>query len=144
MFAGFYDKEFFIYNETKAHFLFTADCGGGHRIWDFRLNKTYLEGAVFGFIKLNQLVLAFANSLSVQFQNPILKESYHGLETRSIIITDFPDGIHKLVISGGEDGILTFHKCNSQLKCRFAAASYFKAPRCKPKTQCIYKMFALT
>lgn len=113
IFSGFYDAKFFLYNQTKHYKIFDIKCGGGHRIWDFKAKELDLTDAVFGYIKNDSLNLVKNPLKNSGFINPILKESYHGLETRAVTVTEFLK--EKLIISGGEDGVLSFHTYTAPL-----------------------------
>ena len=122
--TGFYDERFFVYNYTKQYQVWAVECGGGHREWEFKihgdqqnLKMVDLKSSQFVFIRKEDLQVS---KISLQRENgdgdslfgsPILRESYHGLETRCVQIFGVGDDGCRLIVSGGEDGVLTIHSC---------------------------------
>jgi WD repeat-containing protein 6 len=110
--AGFHGADFFVYYETKKLELINVPCGGGHRIWDFRAFDPLLKNSHFGYIKRDILHLVQPASRNL-IANPYLQKSYHGLETSCVAVAKFSEWDGKLIISGGEDGTLSFHSYTS-------------------------------
>ncbi|KAH6586454.1 hypothetical protein BASA50_000409 [Batrachochytrium salamandrivorans] len=117
--GGFYDKQFFVYNQTKKFKMLSVPCGGSHRQWHFQTSDEHLNHASFAFIRGgNLMVLPRRPSSHACFADSKLQDNYHGRETRSVVIANFPDmkgSVARLVISAGEDGLLTYHKYDPSL-----------------------------
>jgi WD40 repeat protein len=104
---GFFDKQFFIYNQTKGYEMFRIDCGGGHRFWDIRILDASLADTVFAFHRLRK-VWYFVKKIGEKEENPVVLEPYHSMETRCVAFLEMP-GVDNVIVSGGEEGILSFH-----------------------------------
>lgn len=103
---GFFDKKFFVYNESKKYNVFDVDCGGGHRIWDCLIPDADLSDSIFTFIRNQDL---YYIPIDQGIRNPVIEEGFHALETQCVEFLNFNDVPGKIVVSGGEEGILTFH-----------------------------------
>ncbi|KAI9094362.1 WD40-repeat-containing domain protein [Phlyctochytrium arcticum] len=117
--CGFFNKRFFVYNESKRYEMFSVACGGGHRIWDFVSNDQHINVATFGFIRHAALHQVFRNNDEDKcFKEPKLQDSYAGMETRVIRIVPFPSESippdTSVIVSGGEDSVLRFHSFSTQ------------------------------
>jgi WD40 repeat protein len=135
---GFYDSKFFVYNVTKASRVVKVDCGGGHRIWDFQTEN--LLQFVFGYIKRDAVNLWRDDQSILDVKDCTLLESYHGLETRCVSVIEYKNNMN-LIISGGEDGTLSFHtySCNgnSRVKHLDSVRKHFASIRCLIVTRSI-------
>lgn len=130
--CGSHDYKLFILEESKKIELFNISPGGpaSSRIWDFRAMTTTLSHFALVFIKdgtayfysrrpstLNKNLLVQQNQQLVHHFNPKPLDSYHSQETRAVIFLPVVQDIQKenlhIVVSGGEDEMLTFHLINS-------------------------------
>ncbi|KAJ2999253.1 hypothetical protein HDV02_003347 [Globomyces sp. JEL0801] len=106
--CGFFDKEFFIFNETKNYQVFKIACGGAHRLWNVHIPNLNLVDFRFGYIRKQRIQLVSKTfNPDRNVLNDILQEPYHCLETRVARI--FSMNEVTLVATGGENGVLTFH-----------------------------------
>ncbi|KAI8899865.1 quinon protein alcohol dehydrogenase-like superfamily [Globomyces pollinis-pini] len=106
--CGFFDKEFFIFNETKNYHVFKIACGGAHRLWNVHIPNLNLVDFRFGYIRKQRIQLVSKTfNPDRKVLNDILQEPYHCLETRVARI--FSMNEVTLVATGGENGVLTFH-----------------------------------
>jgi WD40 repeat protein len=132
---GFFDKQFFVYNQSKGYEMFSVACGGGHRFWDICIPHPSLSGTVFAFHRLRK-VWYFIKQSGEKEQNPVVLEPYHSMETRSVAFLQMP-GVENVIVSGGEEGMLSFHSShpNQSLKrlgfCRKHSGS-IRAISCPP------------
>ncbi|KAL5034272.1 WD repeat-containing protein 6 [Batrachochytrium dendrobatidis] len=117
--GGFYDKKFFVYNETKKYEMASISCGGGHRQWKLQVFDGLFQHANFAFIRGgNLMVLAKRPLMTAPFIDSKIQDNYYGRETRAVLIVDLAQtatSTTRLVISAGEDGIMTLHKYDPTL-----------------------------
>ncbi|KAJ3055459.1 WD repeat-containing protein 6 [Rhizophlyctis rosea] len=112
--CGFYNKRFFVYNETKRFEMFNASCGGAHRRWDFYPGDGALRAFAFGFVRNSELrLIARGDSHEQGFKDPKLKDSFHGVETRVVRFLGTNHNGSTVFVTSGEDGILKFHECRT-------------------------------
>ncbi|ORZ08686.1 WD40-repeat-containing domain protein [Absidia repens] len=130
---GFYQKSFFVYNETKHFEMISVACGGAHRRWHFNTLDSRLNNASFAFIR-KEAIYAYirdGNSTVDGYQESTLQENYHGREVRTIKYlesamnrndTDGPI----LFATGGEDTILRIHQHIPDSQSRFTTHSIIR------------------
>ncbi|KAJ3038010.1 WD repeat-containing protein 6 [Rhizophlyctis rosea] len=110
--CGFYNKRFFVYNETKKFEMFAVHCGGAHRKWEFRAGDASLRNFAFGFVRSLQMRLVSREGVEQDgFADPKIQDSFHGVETRVVRFLGKTAAGSSLVVTSGEDGILKFHEC---------------------------------
>jgi WD repeat-containing protein 6 len=108
---GFFDKNFFIYNETKGYKMFAVGCGGGHRFWDIIISNSSLDDTIFAFHRLRNVYYCRKQYSQKICADPVVLEPYHSLETKCVDFLRLNE-THNIIVSGGEDGILSFHLSN--------------------------------
>lgn len=111
--CGFYDKRFFVYNETKRFEMFSVACGGGHRRWDLKLMDPLLNTATFGFIRHDNVQLVCRSGNDFQpYKDAKLQDNFSGRETRVVRFASIPadDLRTSILITSGEDAVLRFMK----------------------------------
>eukprot|EP00842_Homolaphlyctis_polyrhiza_P005225 jgi/Hompol1/5703/HPOL_001104-RA len=118
--SGFYDMNFFVYNETKKYEMLSVACGGGHRHWEYQTRDALLLVANFAFIRNSKVLLVRKRQAGQRpFLDSKLQDNYHGRETRVVRFIHLPDTVvdknAQLLVSAGEDGLLTFHSCKPYL-----------------------------
>lgn len=107
--CGFYDKSFFVFNDSSRVRLLNVPCAGSHRRWSFYTRSLDLSDSVFAYIRNQNLIIANSRPSS-SLPNPQINPSFSGLETRAIhFVSD------SYFLSGGEDCILRIHSLDSSI-----------------------------
>ncbi|KAI8050570.1 WD40-repeat-containing domain protein [Syncephalis plumigaleata] len=102
--GGFFQKRFFLYNETRHYEMLSVACGGSHRRWRFLIGNAKLENTVFSFMRMEK-VLVYSVTQSAELSiPPKLQGNLHGREIRTIQWINMKE--HPILLSGGEDGYL--------------------------------------
>ncbi|ORZ20442.1 WD40-repeat-containing domain protein [Absidia repens] len=114
---GFYQKSFFVYNETKHYEMLSISCGGAHRRWHFNTLDARLKNASFAFIRKDSIYTYSRDGTdaSESFEECTLQENYHGREVRTIkYLEQLPNQEETsdpiLFATGGEDTTLRIHQ----------------------------------
>jgi WD40 repeat protein len=107
---GNFDENLFVFNIYSNLYLLHIKMGvPSGRVWDFKTSSATLEEFVCCYIGDGKAFYTSRESTNNMIKNPILKESYHCLETRSVAYLDFLGIREQVLVSGGEDEALTFH-----------------------------------
>ncbi|KAI9141586.1 WD40-repeat-containing domain protein [Paraphysoderma sedebokerense] len=82
---GFYQRRFWVWNETRKFKMVSIACGGAHRFWHFRTQDSELNNAMFTFIR-REYIYAHTRSqkASSPFSSTKLQQTFHGRETRVV------------------------------------------------------------
>ncbi|KAJ3296023.1 WD repeat-containing protein 6 [Borealophlyctis nickersoniae] len=108
--CGFYNKRFFVYNDTKKYEMFSVACGGAHRRWDFQTNDGFLNKYAFVFLRKYEVHAIFPEETEERhFMDPKLQDNFHGMETRVVRFIDFSRRSTAFLVTAGEDAVLKFH-----------------------------------
>ncbi|KAJ3270339.1 WD repeat-containing protein 6 [Terramyces sp. JEL0728] len=120
--AGFFNARFFIYNQTKNCEMFSVNCNA-KRIWKLKIHDELLNHLEFAYFKHKHINYVEKRTHG-SFPDMNLVEPFHSLETRTC---KFVDG---LIVSGGEDSILTFHTFTDGLKRILSCKKHEASIRC--------------
>ncbi|KAI9596922.1 WD40-repeat-containing domain protein [Syncephalis fuscata] len=121
--GGFFQKRFFLYNETRHYEMLSVACGGAHRRWRFLIQNAKLENTAFAFMRMEKVFVHKVAQSAISQPPPKLQPNFHGREVRTtqwINTTKDP-----ILLSGGEDGYFSNHPCETRLipYCRVKAHS---------------------
>ncbi|KAI8335049.1 WD40-repeat-containing domain protein [Chlamydoabsidia padenii] len=114
---GFYQKSFFVYNETKRYEMISVACGGAHRRWHFNTLDARLNNASFAFVRKEAIYAYIRDGTNTvdRFQESTLQQNYHGREVRTIKYLESPVNQDKasnpiIFATGGEDTVFRIHQ----------------------------------
>ncbi|KAI8885675.1 WD40 repeat-like protein [Backusella circina FSU 941] len=105
--CGFLRNHFFVHNENKNFCVFSINCGGGHRRWQFNTRDAKLSRSSFSFIR-KEVLYSYFRDTSTQvegYRDSILQPNYHGRDVRAIHFMRFDDEAIAFA-TGGEDTVL--------------------------------------
>ena len=107
--AGFYQKNFFIYDIKRCLTLFKIPCGGGHRQWQLYHKSEVSDEMVFAYLrKKNMHVIKFV--IEGNNSHECLIPAFHGREIRGLLV------LGGYVLTGDEEGtIILSEYVNSSL-----------------------------
>ncbi|ETN38528.1 uncharacterized protein HMPREF1541_06563 [Cyphellophora europaea CBS 101466] len=116
---GFRSKEFVVWNETMQLDVFSVDCGGAHRSWAYRQNRSRRQaGGTFVWTKASTFNLHSEESLHRQ----VIQTGGHGREIKALATyplqySDPGRGIlhASLIATGAEDTTIRIFAVNPEM-----------------------------
>ncbi|KAI9017288.1 WD40-repeat-containing domain protein [Gaertneriomyces semiglobifer] len=102
--TGFFDKQFFVFDERRKQRVAAVDCGGGHRLWEARILKS---GALkFAYLRKHYV---YTIEWGVEAGGDEILQGAAGIEGR--VVRFFSINGTKMLVTSGEDGVLRFYWC---------------------------------
>ena len=97
--AGFYQKNFFIYDIKRCVTMIKIPCGGGHRQWQLYYDPEVSNEMVFAYLRMKHMhVVKFV--LKESNNHECLIPAFHGREIRALHV------FYEYIITGDEEGTM--------------------------------------